>query len=190
MFAFLSYSGPEPDWASALRESNFPGLHVYSPGQPLESQLYALEGQLETRKPNALAYAHSAALRLEESVWLPFSEALPTLVAADSCIVTSQMVWRDLYLLVRADALIVDARSTNELSLFASLLGIPVVAVSYGPTGLHPWLAHCAQVTVNSPENIGQILDVLERRQGWGPGECIKVPPPEEPAPPADEPTE
>lgn len=161
MFAFLSYSGDEPDWATGLRESNWPGLYVYSPGLTLESQLEALGDDLAARKPNSLAYANSEALRLEETIWLPFTEALPTLVAADSCTVTSQMVWRDLYLLVRADALIVDAHSTNELALFASLIGVPVVAVSYRPTGLHPWLSHCAQMTINSPESIGQILDAL-----------------------------
>ncbi len=183
MLAFLNYSGAEPDWAAALRESNFPGLHVYSPALTLESQLPSLGDDLAARKPNVLAYAGSAPLRLEESIWLPLSEALPTLVAADSCMVTSQMVYRDLYLLVRSDALIVDARSTNELAVYAALLGIPVVAVSYQPTGLHPWLTHCAQVTVNSPENIGQILDALTPNSP-------NISAPEEPAPEETEPSE
>jgi hypothetical protein len=55
----------------------------------------------------------------------------------------------------------VDAHSTNELAVYAFLLGIPVVAVSYSPTGLHPWLTHCAQATVHSPESVQEILDVL-----------------------------
>ncbi len=161
-FAFLSYSGIEPEWATALRESDFPGLQVYSPGLPLEGQLEALGDELAARKPNAVAYTYPRTLRIEESIWMPFTEALPTLMEADSCTLTSQMVWRDVYLLVRADALIVDARGTNELALLASLLGIPVIAISYRPTGLHPWLSHCAQVTVNSPNSIGQIVDVLD----------------------------
>ena len=183
MFAFLSYNGPEPDWAVALGGANFPGLHVYSPGLPLESQLETIGDDLEARKPNPVAYAHSEALSLDKSIWLPFSEALPTLVAADSCTITNQMVWRDLYLLVRSDALIVDARSTNELALYASLLGIQVVAVSYGPTGLHPWLTHCAQVTINSPGNISQILDALTPA-------TTDIPVPEESAPAETEPPE
>jgi hypothetical protein len=161
MFAFLSYNGGEPGWASALRESSFPGLRVYSPALTLESQLDAIGDDLSLRKPNVLAYASSEALRLEETIWLSLCDALPTLLAADSCTVTSQMIYRDLYLLVRADVLIVDAHSTNELAVYASLLGIPVVAVSYSPTGLHPWLTHCAQATVNSPESIQEILDVF-----------------------------
>lgn len=161
MFAYLSYNGGEPGWASALRESNFPGLHVYSPGLTLESQLEAIGDDLSARKPNVLAYASAQALRLEEPIWLSLCDALPTLLAADSCTVTSQMIYRDLYLLVRSDVLIVDAHSTNELALYASLLGIPVVAVSYSPTGLHPWLTHCAQTTVNSPENVQEILDAF-----------------------------
>jgi hypothetical protein len=71
------------------------------------------------------------------------------------------MIYRDLWLLVRADVLIVDSNSANELAVYASLLGIPVVAVSYSPAGLHPWLAHCAQTTVNSPESVQEILDVF-----------------------------
>jgi hypothetical protein len=161
MFAYLSYNGGEPGWATALRESDFPGLHVYSPGLTLEEQLEAIGDDLSARKPNVLAYASAQTLRLEETIWLPLPEALPTLLSADSCTVTSQMIYRDLYLLVRSDALIVDAHSTNELALFASLLGIPVIAVSYSPTGLHPWLTHCAITTVNSPESVQEILDVF-----------------------------
>lgn len=161
MFAYLSYNGGEPGWATALRESDFPGLHVYSPGLTLEEQLESIGDDLAARKPNVLAYASAQTLRLEETIWLPLPEALPTLLSADSCTVTSQMIYRDLYLLVRSDVLIVDANSTNELALFASLLGIPVIAVSYSPSGLHPWLTHCAHTTVNSPESVQEILDVF-----------------------------
>ena len=160
-FAFLSYSGLEPEWATALRESDFPGLQVYSPGLPLEGQLEALGDELAARKPNAVAYAHSQALRIEKSIWMPFCEALQTLVEADSCTITNQMVWRDVYLLVRADALIVDAHTTNELALLASLLGISTIAISYRPTGLHPWLSHCAEMTINNPESVEHILKAL-----------------------------
>jgi hypothetical protein len=161
MFAFLSYNGGEPGWASAMRESDFPGLTVYSPGLPLEEQLEAIGDDLSARKPNVLSYTFETALRLEKSIWLSLCDALPTLMAADSCTVTSQLIYRDLYLLVRSDVLIVDAHSTNELAVYAFLLGIPVVAVSYSPTGLHPWLTHCAQATVNSPESVQEILDVF-----------------------------
>ncbi len=161
MFAFLSYNGSEPAWATAMRESNYPGLNVYSPGLTLEEQLESIGDDVSSRKPNVLAYASAEALALEEEIWLPLCDALPTLLAADSCTVTSQMVYRDMYLLVRSDVLIVDARSTNELAVYANLLGIPVVAVSYGPGGLHPWLTHCAHATVNSPESVQEILDVF-----------------------------
>jgi len=115
---------------------------------------------LASRQPNALAFTFRTALRLEETIWIDFCDALPTLISADSCVSTSQIVFRDLYLLVRSDVLIVDANSTNELALLASLLGIPVVAVSYQPI-LHPWLLHCARTTINSPENIAQIVDSI-----------------------------
>ena len=185
MFAYLSYNGSEPGWASALRESDFPGLYVYSPGLTLESQLEALGDDLSARKPNVVAYASAEALRLEETIWMSFCDALPTLLAADTCTVTSQMIYRDLFLLVRADVLIVDAQSTNELAVYASLLGIPVVAVSYSPAGLHPWLTHCARATVNSPESVQEILDLFTPP-------APNIPPPEacEPAPcedPAEE---
>jgi hypothetical protein len=161
MFAYLSYNGSEPAWATALRESNFPGLSVYSPGLTLDEQLEAIGDDLSARKPNVLAYASAEALALGEPIWHSFCDALPSLLAADSCTITSQMIYRDIYLLVRSDVLIVDARSTNELAVYANLLGIPVVAVSYGPGGLHPWLDHCAKATVNSPESIQEILDVF-----------------------------
>ena len=161
VFAYLSYNGSEPAWATALRESNFPELRVYSPGLTLEEQLEAIGDDLAARRPNIMAYASAQALRLEETIWDSLTTALPTLLAADSCTVTSQMIYRDLYLLVRSDVLIVDAHSTNELALFASLLEIPVVAVSYSPTGLHPWLTHCSQTTVNSPESVREILEVF-----------------------------
>ena len=176
MFAFLSYNGAEPGWASALRESDFPGLYVYSPGLPLEDQLEAIGDALSARKPNVMAYASAETLRLEENIWLSFCDALPTLLAADSCTVTSQMVYRDLYLLMRADVLIVDAHSTNELAVYASLSRIPVVAVSYSPTGVHPWLAHCAQTTVNSPESVQQIMEVfMPASTNFGPRQGTEV---------------
>jgi len=151
MFAFLAYNGGEPAWAKALRETDLaPGLAVYSPGIALTKQIFFIEGYL-ARKPNVLAYAHQEALRLDQA----------TLFEADRCADTHQMIFRDLYLLVRADVLIVEAGSTNELALMANLLGIPVVAISYTPSGIHPWLAHCAQVTVNSPTSVSQIIDVL-----------------------------
>ncbi len=161
MFAFLSYNGAEPGWATAMRESDFPGLHVYSPGLTLNEQIEAIGDELSARKPNVLAYTFDTALRLEETIWLTLCDALPTLLAADNCTVTSQLIYRDLYLLVRSDVLIVDSHSTNELAVYASLLGIPVVAVSYSPAGVHPWLAHCAQTTVNSPESVQEILDAF-----------------------------
>jgi hypothetical protein len=142
-----------------LRESSFPELHVYSPGLTLEEQLESIGDDLSARKPNVTAYANSEALGLPENIWLSLCDALPTLLAADSCAVTLQMIYRDLWLLARSDVLIVDAQSTNELAVYAHLLGIPVVAISYGPAGLHPWLAHCAKATVNSPESIQEILD-------------------------------
>jgi hypothetical protein len=180
MFAFLSYNGGEPGWASAMRESDFPGLTVYSPGLPLEEQLEAIGDDLSARQPNVLSCTFNTALRLEGTIGLSLCDALPTLIAADSCSVTSQMIYRDLYLLVRSDVLIVDAHSTNELAVYAFLLGIPVVAVSYGPTGLHPWLTHCAQATVHSPESIQEILDVLTPA-------TPNIAPPEEPCLPAEE---
>ncbi len=161
MFAFLSYNGEEPAWAKALRETDLaPGLAVYSPGIALTKQIFFIEGYL-ARKPNVLAYAHQEALRLDQKIWLELTEAQATLFEADRCADTHQMIFRDLYLLVRADVLIVEAGSTNELALMANLLGIPVVAISYTPFGIHPWLAHCAQVTVNSPTSVSQIIDVL-----------------------------
>jgi len=163
MFAFLSYNGAEPSWAKALRETDLaPGLVVYSPGIALKEQIYHIEGHL-TRQPNVLAYAHSEALRLDKNLWLELTEAQATLFEADLCADTHQMIFRDLYFLVRTDVLIVEAGSTNELALMASLLGIPVVAISYTAVGIHSWLAHCAQVTVNSPVSVSQIIDVLPR---------------------------
>ncbi len=171
MFAFLSYSGNEPRWATALRESDFRGLTVYSPGLTLESQLEVIGDDLSTRQPNALSCTFSTALRLEGTIGLPLRDALPTLMAADSCTVTSQLIYRDLYLLVRSDVLIVDAHSTNELAVYAFLLGIPVVAVSYSPSGLHPWLTHCAHTTVNSPESVQEILDAFTPTTPYNPPE-------------------
>jgi hypothetical protein len=182
MLAFLSYNGGEPGWASAMRESNFPGLRVYSPGLPLEDQLESIGDDLSLRKPNVLAYAGAKQLRLEEGIWNSLCDVLPALVEADSCTFTDQMVFRDLYLLVRSDVLIVDAQSTNELALYAALLGIPVIAVSYSARGLHPWLSHCAKATVHSPESVQEILDVFT------PNTPNIDPPPEACLPAEDEP--
>jgi hypothetical protein len=77
----------------------------------------------------------------------------------------------------------VDAHSTNELAIYAFLLGIPIVAVSYSPAGVHPWLAHCAQVTVNSPESVQEILD------SFAPA-TPNIAPSEEPCLPTEEPEE
>lgn len=193
MFVCLAYNGPEPSWAKALRESEFArGLGIYSPGIALEDQVYFIEGHLANRRPNALAYANSEALRLDSALWLELDKALPTLCQADHCLDTHQMLFRDLYFLVRADVLIVEGAASNGLAVMANLMGIPVVAISYSPAGIHPWLAYCAQVTVNSPTNVSQILDVLPYPLAQAPEETEEEAPEEvpEPSEPEEDPNE
>jgi hypothetical protein len=168
MFVFMHYNGGEPGWANAIMQS---GLLAYSPARPLESQLSnEFEFELESKKPNVTAYQYTEAFKLTDALWKPFSAAKATLLEADHLLSTEHCIWRDQWFLSRADALLVENGASLEIPLLAYLWNIPVVAVSFTPTGMHPWLAKAAQVTVNSPENAEQILAVLNIPEIEGPG--------------------
>ena len=160
-FAYLHYNGAEPSWAKSLRES---GLWCYSPALPLSHQLTAvpeMETFLETKSMAAPAYLNSEAFQLDPALGKPLSEVRSILDGADQLMSTDHLVWRDQWLLSRADAVLVENGASLEIPLLASLWGIRVVAVSFTPTGMHPWLAKCAQITVNSPANSGVIFESL-----------------------------
>jgi hypothetical protein len=157
MFIFMHYSGPEPKWAESLRGM----VPAYSPAYPFGAQEESLSEHLEGKEPAARATEFKAAFQLDESIWKPLSEVTENLVGADSLTSTDHFVWRDQWLLSRADVVIVDSAATTEIPLLAALWGIPVIAVSFSPTGMSPWLSKTAQVTVNSPTGAEQILSVL-----------------------------
>ena len=157
MFLFLAYQGGEPDWAAGVRKY----ASAYSQGIILPAQLEPIRKELSEKKPSDMAELMKEPLQLDESLWMDFEEALPTLTAADQCDNTSRMVWRDLYFLLRSDAVIANSDAGSEIPLLATYLNTPVIAVSFAPMGLHPWLAHCAPITLNSPLTITQILSSI-----------------------------
>ena len=161
MLFFLAYSGNEPNWAKAMRSSQDDSYSVYSHGIPFQYQEDSLKGMLGQSRPCATAYTHAEAFKLAETLWLPYDEALPNLIAADEYTETSRIIWRDLYLLVRSDAVVVDINSTNEIAVLAAFLNIPVATVSFQSFWNNPWLAHCSGVTINSPSDVHQIISVF-----------------------------
>jgi hypothetical protein len=116
---------------------------------------------LADKKPSERATVYAEAFQLDAGLWKPLSDARDVLLGADQLATTDHLVWRDQWLLSRADAVIVENGATLEIPLLAALWGIPVVAVSFTPMGMHPWLAKTAQITVNSPDSAKQILSSL-----------------------------
>lgn len=154
MFIYMHYNGNEPPWALSLR-----GLvPAFSPAYPFAMQEESLAPILTAKEPAERAARFAEAFQLDAGLWKPLSDARDTLVQADQLASTDHLVWRDQWLLSRADAVVVENGATLEVPLLAALWGIPVVAVSFAPTGMHPWLAKTAQLTVNSPTNAEQIL--------------------------------
>jgi hypothetical protein len=157
MFFYLHYNGSEPGWALSLRGI----VPCFTPAYPFSMQEESLAPSLADKQPAERAARFAEAFQLDKGLWKPLSEARETLVGADQLASTDHLVWRDQWLLGRADAVIVENGATLEIPLLAALWGIPVVAVSFTPTGMHPWLAKTAQITLNSPTNAEQILSVL-----------------------------
>jgi hypothetical protein len=157
MFIYMHYDGNEPPWALSLR-----GLvPAFTPAYPFAMQEESLAAVLADKKPSSRAGTYAEAFQLDAGLWKPLSDAREVLLAADQLATTDHLVWRDQWLLSRADAVIVENGSTLEVPLLAALWGIPVVAVSFTPMGMHPWLAKTAQITVNSPTSAEQILGSL-----------------------------
>jgi hypothetical protein len=157
MFIYMHYNGQEPPWAEALRGV----IPAFTPAYPFSQQEKSLGASLVENAPAERATLYKEAFQLDASIWLPLSEARETLLLADQLPSTNHLMWRDQWLLSRADAVVVENGATLEIPLMAALWGIPVVAVSFIPTGMHPWLAKAAQITVNNPEYPEQILGVL-----------------------------
>lgn len=157
MFIYMHYSGPEPQWAESLR-----GLvPAYSPAYPFAAQEESLSAHLEEKNPAQRASQYKEAFQLDDSIWKALSEVSEKLSEADSLTSTDHLIWRDQWLLSRADVVITDSAATTEIPLLAALWGIPVVAVSFSPVGINPWMAKTAQVTVNNPTSAEQILSVI-----------------------------
>lgn len=157
MFIYMHYNGSEPPWALSLR-----GLvPAFTPGYPFAMQEESLAEVLADKEPAERAARFAEGFQLDPGLWKPLSEARETLLKADQLASTDHLVWRDEWLLLRADAVIVENGATLEIPLLAALWEIPVVAVSFAPTGMHPWLAKSAQITVNSPASAEQILGAL-----------------------------
>jgi hypothetical protein len=157
MFIYMHYNGNEPPWALSLR-----GLvPAFTPGYPFSMQEESLAAVLADKEPAERAARFAEGFQLDAGLWKPLSDARDTLLLADQLASTDHIVWRDQWLLSRADAVVVENGATLEIPLLAALWGIPVVAVSFAPTGMHPWLAKTAQLTVNSPTSAEQILSAL-----------------------------
>jgi hypothetical protein len=157
MFIYMHYSTSEPEWAKSLR-----GLvPSYGPGWTWEAQEESLAATLADKEPAAVAGAFRDVFQLDAGLWSPLSEARTILNAADQHRLTDHLVWRDQWLLLRADAVVTDVTASMEVPLFAALLRIPVVGVSFTSFGTNPWMAKSAQLTVNNPLDGEQILTCM-----------------------------
>jgi len=173
MFIYMHYAGPEPKWAESLRGM----VPAFSPAFPFSAQKESLFEHLEGKSPAARAGQYREAFQLDDSVWKPLSEVADDLIAADSLASTDALVWRDQWLLSRADVVIMDSMATADIPILAALWSIPVVAVSFSPVGMNPWLAKASQITVNSPTSAEQILAAVGIRQAPAEGEKADGPP-------------
>ena len=161
MFVFMHYNGGEPGWASSLLEA---GLTAYSPARPFSAQISSLERELEEIKPNAVAYKYSDAFKLSENLWKPLSQVKQVLLGADSLVSTEHCIWRDQWLLSRADLLLVESGASLEIPVLAYLWDIKTIAISFSPAGNNPWLLKSAHLTINNPENVEDILEILGQK--------------------------
>jgi hypothetical protein len=182
MFIYMHFSTPnEPEWAKSLR-----GLvPAYSPRWNWESQEESLAATLADKEPAAVAGAFRDVFQLDAGLWSPLSESRTILNAADQHQLTDHLVWRDQWLLLRADAVVTDVTASMEVPLFAALLRIPVVGVSFTPFGTNPWMAKSTQLTVNNPLDGEQILNCMglqlePENEDEGDEELPELPGPEE----------
>ena len=158
MFIYSQFNGLEPAWVSSLIET---GLPVYSPARPFSEQIELLSKELENVKPSSTAYEKAEALNLPKNIWKPLAEVKPVLEQADLISSTEHCIWRDQWLISRADLLIVENGASMEIPILAYYLDVRTVAISFTPTGMSPWLAKIAHITINSPNSVDDILSVL-----------------------------
>jgi hypothetical protein len=157
MFIYMHYNTPEPEWAKSLREL----VPAYSPGWTWEAQEEALAAELADKTPVDLAGAFREVFQLDAGLWNPLSDARSILAAAEHHLLTDHLVWRDQWLLLRSDAVVTDVTASLEIPLFAAMLRIPVVGVSFTSQGTNPWMAKSAQLTLNNPIDGEQILSSM-----------------------------
>lgn len=167
MLILATYAGPKPEWVESFQNTESNDWSFYDMAAPMGSQMTPRLEYLLGNLPNLYRNSTTAySLRICPTMdlpdlWQPFGAIADKVVGIDVIDNMRLHVWRDWYFLLRADALLVDANSSNELALAARILDVPVVAVNYGLTGIHPWLADCAEYTCNSPGTIHKILELL-----------------------------
>lgn len=157
MFIYMHYDGPEPAWATSLRGI----VPAFSPAFHFGPQEETLGPILADKSPCGVAGAFKDVFQLDGALWSPLSEAREILLVPDQQATTDHLVWRDQWLLLRADAVVTDVGASLEIPLFAAMLRIPVVGVSFTSFGMNPWMAKSAQLTVNSPAGGEQILSAM-----------------------------
>lgn len=164
-FPMLGYT-TKPLWVDELKNNTFVKSQnwvVYDPTILIGHQNDVID-YIPKSNINKIALEHHKLLKLNELSLSNSPEAIQQLQRSDTGQLSSDIVYKDLFLLMRSDVVLVDlnkksAGGTPQEVLYAHLLNIPIIGISHMPS-VSPWMHYRIPVIAN-PKNIDDLIKLI-----------------------------
>lgn len=163
-FPMLGHS-IKPQWVDELKNSLFvksQGWVVYDSTILIGNQIDVID-YIPKTIVNKTALDNFKILKLNELALSNSPEALQQLQRSDIGKLSSDKIFKSLFLLMRSDVLLVDLNrssfETSQTVLYAHLMNIPIIGISHIPN-ISPWMHHRI-LTISNPKNIDDLIKLI-----------------------------
>ncbi len=155
----------KPTWVDSLKENSFAIAEkwgFFDPTARLTPDLLQLVSKL---KVNSIAEEKAEILKLTPNLLASTPEVLQDLTKTENDNpLTSQIIFRHLYFLTRATLVVADLNNpslgeTSQEVLYAHLMNIPIIGISYRPT-VSPWM-HSKVRSIIAPRNADDLVKAI-----------------------------
>jgi hypothetical protein len=160
-FPIMGYDS-KPDWVDSLKNSLFAKemkWSFYDPYISVREQPELLQN-IQQFKINKIAEENTNLLKLNTMMLNSTPEAIQQLIRCDDMELSTDVLFKDLFMLIRANVMVVDLNrktsgGTAQEVLYAHLLNIPVVGISF-KFQVSPWMHQRCRSIINprSPDDI------------------------------------
>jgi len=164
-FPIMGYS-QKPQWVDNLKNSLFVKSQewlIYDPYIKVGEQPTLLDAvpQLQINK---LADTHHALLKIHELCLSSSPEAIQQLFRSDVGDLATDVIFKDLYFLIRSNIVIVDLNhkssgGTPQEVLYAHILNIPIYGIS-AKSHQSPWMYQRMRAVLN-PRSIDDVIEEI-----------------------------